>query len=190
MSSYTRGCKTTLMHDIRTSIVTFGRHFACFDVMLMSFSAKRFNINILDRNRTKHFLIEKCSYFFIKLLKWCNCWRKCMQEKESIMVVQCELKILSLKITVWHHSASYPRDRTFNLHLTAIKDSYNLSKCQTYLNVCCNFAVFRFLWLPKIQISNPSFVVILFIFVFHFIMFFAFFSQYCAASVICQLLYS
>ena len=39
-----------------------------------------------------------------------------MQEKESIMVVWCKLKILSLRITVRHHSASlamlnsYPHD--------------------------------------------------------------------------------
>ena len=55
-----------------------------------------------------------------------------MQEKESIMVVWCELKIPSPGITVWHHPASlvmpnsYPRDGIFNLHLTTIKDSYNL----------------------------------------------------------------
>ena len=35
------------------------------------------------------------------------------------------------QVTVWHHSAdlvkpnSYPRDRIFSQHLTAIKDSYN-----------------------------------------------------------------
>ena len=52
-----------------------------------------------------------------------------MQEKESIMVVR--LKIRSIRITVRHHSASlampknYLRDRIFNPHLTAIKDSYN-----------------------------------------------------------------
>ena len=55
-----------------------------------------------------------------------------MQEKESTMVVWCELKILSLGITVRHHSAnilmpnSYPHDWTFNAHLTTIKDSYNI----------------------------------------------------------------
>ena len=49
-----------------------------------------------------------------------------MQEKESIVVVRCELKILSLGITVWHHEAcSYPDDGIFNPHLTTIKDSYN-----------------------------------------------------------------
>ena len=54
-----------------------------------------------------------------------------MQEKESIMVVRCELKIPSLWITVRHHSASlvmqnsYPCDGIFNQHLTIIKDSYN-----------------------------------------------------------------
>ena len=43
-----------------------------------------------------------------------------MQEKESIMVVWCKLKVPSLKITVRHHSASlamlnsYRRDRIFN----------------------------------------------------------------------------
>ena len=55
-----------------------------------------------------------------------------MQEKEFTMVDRCELKIPSLGITVRHHSASlllpnsYPQDGIFNLHLTAIKDSYNL----------------------------------------------------------------
>ena len=50
-----------------------------------------------------------------------------MLEKETIMVVRCELKIPSLGITVRHHSArlmmpnSYPRDRIFNPHRTAIK---------------------------------------------------------------------
>ena len=54
-----------------------------------------------------------------------------MQEKETIMVVRCELKISSIRIRVRHHSASlampnsYPRDVIFNLHFTAIKDSYN-----------------------------------------------------------------
>ena len=38
-------CKTTSLH------------------LLTSFSAHRFNVNTLDRNRTKHFLIEKCSCF-------------------------------------------------------------------------------------------------------------------------------
>ena len=55
-----------------------------------------------------------------------------MQEKESIMVIRCELKIQSLRITVRHHSVSlmmpnsYPRDGIFNPHLTTIiKDSYS-----------------------------------------------------------------
>ena len=68
-----------------------------------------------------------------------------MQEKESKMVVRCELKIPSLGITVGHHSASlvmpnsYPCDRIFNLHLTTIKDSYALHvavpqlKCQNFV---------------------------------------------------------
>ena len=49
-----------------------------------------------------------------------------MQEKESIMVVWCKLKIPSLGITVHYHSASlvmlnsYPCDRIFSLHLTTI----------------------------------------------------------------------
>ena len=48
-----------------------------------------------------------------------------MQEKESVMVFRCALKILSLGITVRHHEApnSFPRDGIINPHLTAIKDS-------------------------------------------------------------------
>ena len=49
-----------------------------------------------------------------------------MQEKESIMVVQCRLKIQLLGITVMHQSASlvmlniYSHDGIFNPHLTTI----------------------------------------------------------------------
>ena len=54
-----------------------------------------------------------------------------MQEIESIMVVRCKMKILSLGIIVRHHSASlvmpnsYPLDGIFNQHLTGIKDSFS-----------------------------------------------------------------
>ena len=54
-----------------------------------------------------------------------------MQEKEPIMVVWCKLKVPSLRITVWHHSAShamlnsYHRDKIFNPQLTAIKTFYD-----------------------------------------------------------------
>ena len=57
-----------------------------------------------------------------------------MQEKELIIVVWCKLKVPSLRITVWHHSASlamlnsYRRDRIFNPQLTAIKNSYTSYK--------------------------------------------------------------
>ena len=53
-----------------------------------------------------------------------------MQEIESLMVVRCKLKIPSFRITVRHHIIHvncYPRDGIFNLHLTTIKDSYNLA---------------------------------------------------------------
>ena len=62
-----------------------------------------------------------------------------MQEKESVMVVRCKLKIPSLRITVLHHSPSllmsnsYPRDGIFNLHLTTIKDSYILESCAGFV---------------------------------------------------------
>ena len=73
--------------------------------------------------------------------------KKEMQEKESIMVDQCELNIPSLRITVQHHLASfrmpnsYPRDGIFNLHLTTIKDFYSVLLDQyqfgTFLcNIC------------------------------------------------------
>ena len=67
--------------------------------------AKHFDANILE----ELIWIEKCSYFGVKLTKQyifrpkCNCWRKSMQEKESVMVVRCELKVPSLWITVRHH---------------------------------------------------------------------------------------
>ena len=54
-----------------------------------------------------------------------------MQEKESIMVVWCKLKVPSLRITVWHRSASlamlnsYRRARIFNPQFTAIKNPYD-----------------------------------------------------------------
>ena len=63
----------------------------------------------------------------------CNCRKKSMQEKESVMFVLFELKIPSLGITVRHHSASlrmqntYPRDGISNMNLTTIKDSYSIS---------------------------------------------------------------
>ena len=54
-----------------------------------------------------------------------------MQEKEHIMVVWCKLKVPSIRITVWYHSASpamlkrYIRDRIFIPQLKAFKNSYN-----------------------------------------------------------------
>ena len=58
-------------------------------------------------------------------------YRKQYASKVPIMVVLCKLKVPSLRITVWHHSASlamlniYRRDRIFNPQLTVIKNSYN-----------------------------------------------------------------
>ena len=55
-----------------------------------------------------------------------------MQEKESIMVVWCNLKMSSLGITVRHDSASFlvPNSylcyRIFNLHLTISKDTVSI----------------------------------------------------------------
>ena len=57
-----------------------------------------------------------------------------MQEKKSLIVVRCGLKLLSLGISVLHLLASlmmpnsYPRDGIFNPHLTTVKDSYNPCK--------------------------------------------------------------
>ena len=53
-----------------------------------------------------------------------------MQEKESIMILRCELKMASLKIIVRHHSAtlvvlnSYHREGIFNPLFTTMEDSY------------------------------------------------------------------
>ena len=76
-------------------------------------------------SRISYCHIVFCQYPIFKH-KW-NCRRKSMQEKESIMVVWCKLKVPSLRITVRHRSASlamlnsYHRDRIFNPQLTAIK---------------------------------------------------------------------
>ena len=48
-----------------------------------------------------------------------------MQEKESVMVVQFDLKITSLGITVSLVMPNcYPRHGSFNPNITTIKDSY------------------------------------------------------------------
>ena len=118
-----------------TGISVSWRFYVIFDV-LTSFSAELFDANILERSWTEDFFIEKRSYLGVKFIKQyifkskCTCRRKCMQEKESVMVVRWELEIPSLGITVRHHSASlvmpssYPRDGIFIPHLTIIKDSY------------------------------------------------------------------
>ena len=91
----------------------------------MTVSAKHSDVNVQKRSCAECFLIEKCSYFSLKLKKQhtlkpkCNCQRKSMQEKESVMVVRVELKIPSLGMP-----DSYPRDRIFNPNLTTIEDSY------------------------------------------------------------------
>ena len=56
------GCKTTLIHGVRMAV---WRQF----YVLMSFSAKRFDINVLDGNRTKLLMIAKCSYLSVNLIK-------------------------------------------------------------------------------------------------------------------------
>ena len=91
------GCKKTLV----TTSVWFWRHSWHPDIIFTSVSAKCFDVNLWERSRTELFLIEKCSYFSVKLIKQhifkskCKYRRKSMQEKESIMVLRCKLKILS-----------------------------------------------------------------------------------------------
>ena len=64
-----------------------------------------------------------------------------MQEKESITVVRCELKIPSLGITVQHHKASlvmpniYPGKGIFNPQVTIMKD-YLVRERLKFLNSC------------------------------------------------------
>ena len=71
-----------------------------------------------------------------------------MQEKESIMVDWCKLKVPSRRITVRHLSASlamlnsYRRDRIFNQQLTAIKNSYNKKMCNVRTFVTHEYEIF------------------------------------------------
>ena len=66
-----------------------------------------------------------------------------MQEKESIMVVWCKLKVPSLRITVRHHwtslamPKSYRHERIFNpqlkpLKILIIKKMCNVQTCVTH----------------------------------------------------------
>ena len=139
MSSYTRECRTTLVHDVNMMILTSWHHFHVGSIRRQRIRGKP-NWKFLDRN---------CSYFSVKLIQQhifksrCSCQKKSMQEKESIMVVRCKLKILSLGITVQHHSPnlvmpnSYLCDGIFNQHLTAIKDYYILQQLKgNQLSIC------------------------------------------------------
>ena len=120
-----------------TSVWCFWHHFCRLDVIFTSVSAKRFDVNVSERSRTELLLIKKCSYFSINLITQhifkskCNCFWKSMQEKESIMVLRCKLKIPSL-VTIRHHSASlvmpnsYPHNGIINQHLTTIAEIFFL----------------------------------------------------------------
>ena len=66
------------------------------------------------------------------------------------MVVQCELKIPLLWITVQHHSASlvmpnsYPRDGIFNPHITTIKESYKATGSSSDNMTASHFNFYNF----------------------------------------------
>ena len=68
------------------------------------FSAKPYDANILERSQTEHFLIEKCSYFYVQLIQQyifkskCNCWSK------SITQDDCSASCSS-KWTFWYITA-------------------------------------------------------------------------------------
>ena len=86
--------------------------FWCFDIIfvnLTSFShpfLPNISMSTYKRAKPKISWSKNCSYFSVKLIKKhifkpkCNCQKKSMQEKESVMVVWFELKIQSLGITV------------------------------------------------------------------------------------------
>ena len=119
-------CKTTLVHDIRMTILTFGRHYWRLDDI---FPPKfRCQCNREEPNQTV--FDRKCSYFGVQIIKQnifkpkCSCRRKSMQEKESVKVILCELKIPPLGSLVMLNN--YSSDRIFSPHLTTIKDSYIL----------------------------------------------------------------
>ena len=71
-----------------------------------------------------------------------------MQEKESIMVVWCKLKVPSLRITVRLYSASlamlnsYRRDRIFNPQLIAIKILIIKKMCNVRTFVTHEYEIF------------------------------------------------
>ena len=80
-----------------------------------------------------------------------------VHEKDSIMVLLCESKILSLRITVQDHAVSllvpnsYPRDGIFNPHLTTINApgpnsgdiDFSLRKAWVYAQHCREIFMFK-----------------------------------------------
>ena len=118
MSSYMRVWKMTPVHDVSLTILT---SFSCqFPPNVSMSTYKRAGEPNISWSK------KKWSHFSIKLIKRhifkpkCNYRKKSMQEKESVMVVQFEMKFASLGITVRHHTASllmsnsYPCDGIFN----------------------------------------------------------------------------
>ena len=89
------------------SRVMSGWQFWCQNFMLKSFFSLTFWRQHIRKEPNLTFLDKKCSYFGVILIiqyifkPKCNCRMKSMQEKESVMVVWCKLKIPSRGITVW-----------------------------------------------------------------------------------------
>ena len=108
------------------------------NLIFTSVSAKRFGVNVEERSRTELFLIEKCSYFSVKLIKQHIFKSKCnnllsKEEYARKRIHNCSSVLIEnsvTRVTVRIHPASlvmpnsYPRDGIFNQHLTTIKDSY------------------------------------------------------------------
>ena len=78
---------------------------------------------------------------------WKTTWPCTSRIQESLMIVRCALKILSLGITVWHHDACSDRqaswcqtvirnDGIFNLHLQTIMDSFSCKLFLLQLHSC------------------------------------------------------
>ena len=83
-----------------------------------------------------------------------------MQEKESIMVVWCKLKVPSLRITVRHHSASlamlisYRRDRIFNPKLSRCRSQHVSVESSSLLHHSIYLWFICFTWWSIDELEN------------------------------------
>ena len=116
------GGKMTLVHDIRVSFWCRTSVLASSCQILTSFSAIHFYVNVINRNWTDH--VFTCNKDISALCWYNNAYGRLntiFEEKDSIIGLRCEFKILSLWKFCQSSNCSASRgllsDGIFNPHL-------------------------------------------------------------------------